>query len=85
MVVDRRDVGGQDECSGPDGGGRRTWLLKGERAIRAERLVAERKAAAGLVAFVRGKEVSGRDQITEVLGTVVRDDDRATPDDAGGA
>lgn len=57
--------------------------LKGEHASRAEQLVAGRKAAAGLVAFLRGEEISGKDEFTEVLRTVVRDDDRAAPGDAG--
>lgn len=57
--------------------------LKGEHASRGEQLVAGRKAAAGLVAFLRGEEISGTDEFTEVLRTVVRDDDRAAPGDAG--
>lgn len=56
--------------------------IKGEQATRGEQLVAGRKAAAGLVAFLRGEEIVGKDEFTEILRTVARDDGRTGVGDA---
>ncbi len=56
--------------------------IKGEHATRGEHLIAGRKAAAGLVAFLNGEEIVGKDEFTEILRTVARDDGRTDASDA---
>jgi len=49
---------------------------KKDTPSRAESLVAGRRAAAGLVAFLQGEEIDGKDTYSEVFRTVLRDDPR---------
>lgn len=46
---------------------------------RAETLIAGRRAAAGLVAFLKGEEITGKDTFSEVFRTVLREDPRRGP------